>query len=83
MCQMCQENQKDSPKVTIRPWKWPSRPWNRIHIDYAGPFMGAMFLVIVDSHTKWTEVIKVSNSNTCTTIDCLQKVFALLDIQIL
>lgn len=76
MVQKCQENQREVPKAAVRPWKWPSRPWNRIHIDYAGPFMGAMFLVIVDAHTKWTEIVKVSNSNTSTTIDCLRNVFA-------
>ena len=39
----------------LHPWEWPGKPWSRIHIDYAGPFQGRMFLVIVDSHSKWLE----------------------------
>ena len=26
--------------VVIHPWEWPSKPWVRLHIDYAGPIMG-------------------------------------------
>ena len=29
------------------------KPWSRVHVDYAGPFLGSMFLVIVDAHSKW------------------------------
>ena len=28
------------------PGEWPEKPWTRVHIDYAGPFMGAMLFVI-------------------------------------
>ena len=38
------------------PWKWPSRPWSRLHIDFVGPFRGQMFLVVIDAHSKWLEV---------------------------
>ena len=41
---------------------WPSTPWYRIHIDYAGPFQGHMFLVIVDSHSKWPEVVCINST---------------------
>ena len=27
-----------------------------MHVDYAGPFLGYMFLVIVDAHSKWMDV---------------------------
>ena len=35
--------------VPLRPWEWPNRPWSRLHVDYAGPFMGRMLLAIVDA----------------------------------
>ena len=38
-------------KAPRHPWQWPSRPWGRIHIDYAGPIKGKMILVIVDAHS--------------------------------
>ena len=51
----------------------PVHKWERtnIHIDYLGPFMGKMLLVIVDSYSKWIEVFPVSNSISQTTINCL------------
>ena len=52
MCNDCQENQGNTPGVPLQPWSWPSQPWSRIHIDYAGPFLGTMFLVVVDACTK-------------------------------
>ena len=51
-CNQCQINQKKSPVALLHLWEWPGKPWSRIHLDYAGPFQGRMFLVIVDSHSK-------------------------------
>ena len=46
-----------SPLVAqLHTWEWPSQPWSILHIDFAGPFMGKMFLVIVDAHSKWLDV---------------------------
>jgi hypothetical protein len=28
---------------------WPERHWSRLHADYAGTFMGKMFLVVIDA----------------------------------
>ena len=34
---------KPTPQVApLHPWVWPEAPWRRIHIDFAGPFMGKM-----------------------------------------
>ena len=30
--------------------------WQRLHIDYAGPYRGYHFLVIVDAKSKWVEI---------------------------
>ena len=56
-CTQCQQNQKTPAKAPFHPWDWPERPWMRLHIDYAGPFLGKMFLVVVDAHWKWLEVV--------------------------
>ena len=58
------------------PWEWPSKPWTRLHIDHAGPFTGKMFLVIVDSHSKWLEVRIVQSVTSSSTIQELRSVFA-------
>ena len=72
-CQRVQHAPKCSP---LHPWEWPSTPWQRIHVDFAGPFLG-MFLVIVDAHSKWPEVIIMhSKTTTSKTVEALRTVFA-------
>ena len=36
-CGPCQVNQKAPPVVPLHPWSRPSKPWQRVHIDYVGP----------------------------------------------
>ena len=55
-CQTCQLHQKSPAEAPLHPWEWPGHPWERLHIDYAGPFMGHMFLVVVDAYSEWLEV---------------------------
>ena len=53
-CEACQSERKQPPVAPLQPWPWPTTPWDRIHIDYAGPLLGYMYLVVVDSHWKWS-----------------------------
>ena len=39
----CQQQQKSPPWAPLHPWEWPDRPWSRLHLDFAGPFMKRMF----------------------------------------
>ena len=73
-CSTCQEHWK--MPAPLHPWEWPSRPWTRIHIDYVGPFMGKMFLLIIDAHSKWLDVHCVNTATTETTITKLRATFA-------
>ena len=75
-CGNCQQNQALPAKEPLHPWSWPNRPWSRLHIDYAGPFMGKMFLIVVDAYSKWLEVIPVSSATSTATIEKLRHVFA-------
>ena len=75
-CSACQSVRSRPPAVTLHPWTWPTRPWQRIHVDYAGPFLGSMFLVVVDAHSKWVEVIMMSSTTSEKTITELWKLFA-------
>ena len=63
-------------KAPLHPWEWATTPWQRIHIDYAGPFQNSMFLVVVDAHSKWPEVVPVSSTTSSSTIDVLRDLFA-------
>lgn len=75
-CQGCLQQQHLPRKAPLHPWEWPSKPWERIHIDYAGPVDGMMFLVIVDAHSKWPEVIPTKTSTSAKTITILRNIFA-------
>ena len=60
----------------LHPWLWPSKPWQRIHIDYAGAIDGKMMLVVIDAHSKWLEVISMSSSTSQATVEGLRRLFA-------
>lgn len=75
-CAVRQEVAHLPAPVQIHPWEWPSSPWTRIHIDYVGPFLRKMFLVVVDAYSKWLEVVPVSAANTINTIKALHTMFA-------
>ncbi|MFH4981910.1 hypothetical protein AB6A40_008619 [Gnathostoma spinigerum] len=52
------------------------KPWSRIHIDYAGPFEGHYFLVVVDTHSKWLGIFMTDQSTASTTLKLLRQLFA-------
>ena len=64
-CHDCLAVKQSPPKAPLQPWIWPSRPWQRLHIDFAGPFINKNFLIVVDAHSKWAEVSRVCH--ICTT----------------
>lgn len=55
-CLSCAKEAKDPNKIPAHPWEFPGKPWHRVHLDFAGPFMNSYFLIIVDAYTKWVEV---------------------------
>ena len=63
-CPHCQEAKSAPPKAPLHPWVWPSRPWERIHVDFAGPFLGKSSFIVVDAHSKWPEVIPMSTTTS-------------------
>ena len=67
---------EDSWSSPLHPWEWPQKPWSRLHIDYAGPFLGKMFLVTVDAYSKWLEVQVVNTATSHVTIERLWTLFA-------
>jgi len=51
-CNTCNALRNNPPKVEIHEWETAEAPFDRIHIDYAGPFMSTNFLVLVDAFSK-------------------------------
>ena len=52
-CLDCQQIGKAPPVAPLQPWERPTRVFQRLHIDFAGPFQGAMFFIEVDAYSKW------------------------------
>lgn len=72
----CQIYRKTPPEAPLHPWEWLNRPWSRVHVDYAGPFQGKMFLILIDAYSKWMEAFPMNNSTSGATIEKLRMVFA-------
>ena len=75
-CTGCASVSKLPPQASLHPWEWPDKPWRRLHIDFAGPYLNKMFLVVVDAHSKWPEVIPMHTATSATTIQALRNMFA-------
>ncbi|XP_058868762.1 uncharacterized protein K02A2.6-like [Acipenser ruthenus] len=75
-CTSCQRVQNMPSRAPLHPWVWPGRPWQRIHIDFAGPFNGQMFLIVVDAHSKWPEVFILESTTAAKTIQVLRGLFS-------
>ena len=74
-CKGCAKAAK-APPVKYYPWPKTDRPWSRLHIDYAGPINGIYYLIVVDSYSKWPEIIKCKKATSKSTIDFLHEIFA-------
>lgn len=75
-CDKCQQQQPNDCESTVHPLVWPSSPWYRLHLDYAGPFYGKMWLVVVDATSKWPEIYPVNEATSSNTIKILSDIFA-------
>ncbi|UYV70957.1 K02A2.6-like [Cordylochernes scorpioides] len=51
-CKDCLYTQNNPPKAPVYHWDPPSNNWERIHLDYAGPFRGYYYLVLIDAKSR-------------------------------
>ncbi|KAL5503577.1 hypothetical protein EMCRGX_G010548 [Ephydatia muelleri] len=75
-CHSCQENRQNEPETLLYSWNAPTEPWARIHIDYAGPFEGKYWLVVIDAYSKWLEIVAHQSITTLSTIKSLREIFS-------
>ncbi|EYC08313.1 hypothetical protein Y032_0066g3693 [Ancylostoma ceylanicum] len=54
-CTNCQEAAKNPIKVPLKAWPSPTRVWQRVHVDFAGPLEGVYYLVVVDAFTTMSD----------------------------
>ena len=75
-CQGCQETAAAPAATPLHRWEYPARIWQRLHIDFAGPFQGLMYLLLVDAFSKWPEIVEMESTSAEDTIDELRAIFA-------
>ena len=67
-CHVCAALGKSPSRAPFHPWKWPAKPWQHIHIDFSEK--GKLnFLIVIDAHSKWLEVIPMSSLTSLKTIE--------------
>ena len=77
---LCQQNARSPSKEQTHQWVYPSRPFERIHIDYA-EFEGRMFFLVVDAFPKWPFVFDLGReASTTKTVLCLLEVLGIFGI---
>ena len=66
---------KSTPS-TFKPWPKTEQPWSRIHVYFAGLLEDFYCLIVVDSYSKWPEVLRCRRPTAGTTIGFLHELFA-------
>ncbi|XP_065075159.1 uncharacterized protein K02A2.6-like [Ochlerotatus camptorhynchus] len=75
-CTACAEAAKSPTKATLESWPLPDKPWQRVHIDFAGPIHGYYYFVMVDAFSKWPEVFRTQSVTTTATPNMLRETFS-------
>ena len=75
-CTKCQHKSFRQPSKWT-PWPLACEAWQRIHMDYCGPFLNRYYaLVIIDSYSKWPEVFFTEHPTANFTMLALRKLFS-------
>lgn len=75
-CVDCQSYSNNPVKVDVHPWQPSTAPMQRVHIDFAGPFLEKNFFIMIDAYSKWPEVHIMNNITSRSTIEVCEKIFA-------
>lgn len=74
-CINCLSYRNAPPKANLKPWPVPPSAWYRLHADFLGPLFGKMFLIVVDSYSKWPEVFQMANIASTLSIQKFEQIF--------
>ena len=74
-CDKCAQKDFHRPG-NLKPWPIPYEVWQRVHMDYCGPFLGKYYaLVLIDSYSKWSEVFLSDHADIGIYYTSIAKVF--------
>ena len=75
-CTRCAEIANSPAEAPLHSWDLPSGPWQRVHLDFAGPFYGSMWLVYVDAYSKFAGSIQMRNTTGQDLVGALRELFS-------
>ncbi|XP_039291792.1 uncharacterized protein K02A2.6-like [Nilaparvata lugens] len=76
-CRSCCEFKADPKEAPLHVWDIPESNWQCVHMDYAGPYKGNYYLILVDAKSKWPEIaVTATPPTTNSTIRMLREIFS-------
>jgi len=72
-CAPCESTRSTRAKTLLHPWEWPTKPWHRVQLDYAGPINSQMVLIITDAHSRWIDAYATHGTTSAGTIEKLRR----------
>ena len=76
-CHACQSLGHGDPPPPLQQHKLPSKPWDRLHMDFCGPFpTGETLFVVIDSYSKFPEVEIMKSTTASAVTNRLDRIFA-------
>lgn len=75
-CHTCLSNSRNPERTRLIKFEETKAPFDRIHIDFAGPINGKTYLIITDSFSKWPEIYPMLKMDTDHTLQKLRDCFA-------
>lgn len=81
-CTNCHKIMNNPRSVSIHPWERVDEPFVRVHIDYAGPFYGCYYFILVDAYSRWPEIYITKDMTSTTTIDICREIFSRFGIPV-
>lgn len=77
---LCMENSDNPSRAVLHNWTWPLQPNQRLHADFCGQIDGRMFLVIIDSYSKWVDIKEMRDIKAEATINAFREYFSTWEI---
>ena len=63
-CTNCALMARYPARVQLHSWDFPRKPWQRLHMDFSGPFRGKnIWLIVIDPYSKWPETHAISTTS--------------------
>lgn len=75
-CDHCQSNGPNEPQTPLNLWNTLEKVWDRIHIDFCGPYDGMQWFVVIDAFSRWLEILPMAHANSTNAINSLRQLFS-------